>query len=378
MANPLIQLQDYGQSVWYDYISKGLITSGRLQQFVDRDGLRGITSNPAIFEKAIIGSEDYDEALAALRDRAELDAKAVYEHLAIQDIQAAADVMVPVYRQTDKRDGYVCLEVSPHLAHDTEATFAEATRLWAAVGRPNIMIKVPATSAGIPAIQRLIGEGISVNVTLLFSSAMYARVAEAHMAGLEALVARGGDPAPVASVASFFISRIDTAIDTLVQQRLQAATGEDQARLKALLGQAAIANAKLTYQIYQGNVAGDRWQALAARRAQTQRLLWASTGTKNPAYSDVLYVDELVGVDTVNTLPEATFEAYRDHGKPRASLAENPDEAARVMAALEDAGISMEQVTAQLLDQGVELFATAFDQLLSALQTKREAVLAAE
>ena len=378
MANPLIQLQDYGQSVWYDYIRRGLITSGRLQQFIDRDGLRGITSNPAIFEKAIVGSEDYDEALSALRDHTELDAKAVYERLAIQDIQAAADVMAPVYRQTDKRDGYVCLEVSPHLAHDDEATFAEATRLWAAVGRPNIMIKVPATSAGIPAIQRLIGEGINVNVTLLFSSAMYQKVANAHIAGLEALVARGGDPAPVASVASFFISRIDTSVDNLLQERLETPIGDDKARLKGLLGKAAIANAKLTYQIYQGIVAGERWQALAARGAQTQRLLWAGTGTKNPAYSDVLYVDELVGTDTVNTLPEATFEAYRDHGRPRASLTENTDEAARDMATLAEAGISMEQVTAQLLDQGVELFATAFDQLLSALQTKREAVLAAE
>src|SRR5215475_5370901 len=328
MANPLLDIQQYGQSIWYDNIRRGLITSGELQSLVDNDGLMGVTSNPAIFEKAITGSTDYNEALQALERDHDMDAKALYEHLAVGDIQMAADVMAPVYARTHKRDGYVSLEVSPYLAHDTAGTIAEARRLWQTVSRPNVMIKVPATPAGIPAIQQLISDGINVNVTLLFQMSMYEAVAEAYISGLEAFVAGGGDPSGVASVASFFISRIDSAI----------------------------ANAKLTYQRYKEIYRGARWQALAAKNAQTQRLLWASTSTKNPAYRDVIYVEELIGRDTVDTVPTATFDAFRDHGVPRASLEENLDAARETMRQLEKSGISMKQVTDQLVLDGVRLF----------------------
>jgi transaldolase/glucose-6-phosphate isomerase len=378
MTNPLVDIQRYGQSVWYDNIRRSLITSGELQGLIDHDGLRGVTSNPAIFEKAIVGSTDYDEALQALEQRQDMDAKGLYEHLAVSDIQAAADVMASVYQQTNKRDGYVSLEASPYLAHDTDGTLAEARRLWHDVGRHNVMMKVPATPAGIPAIQQLISEGINVNVTLLFSIAAYEAVAEAYTAGLEAFVAQGGDPAGVASVASFFISRIDSAIDTLLSARLKTTTSASQrSLLRSLLGQVAIANAKLTYQRYKELFGGARWQALAERGAQTQRLLWASTSSKNPHYHDVVYVEELIGPDTVNTVPTATFDAFRDHGRPRARLDTHLEEAHDTMEALEEVGISMQEVTDKLLAEGVALFAEAFDKLLSSVEKKRQALLGA-
>jgi len=326
--NPLQILSQHGQSVWLDYIRRGLITSGELKRLVDEDELRGITSNPSIFEKAIAGSTDYNAALQELERRQDVDAKSLYELLAVSDIQAAADVLSPVYRQTNKRDGYVSLEVSPYLAHDTTGTIEEARRLWQAVSRPNVLIKVPATPAGIPAIRQLTGEGLNVNVTLLFSMATYEAVAEAYVSGLETLVARGGDPSGVASVASFFISRIDSAIDAQLTARLKTASGaEERARLQSLLGKVAIANAKLTYQHYEELYRSERWRALASKGAQTQRLLWASTSTKNPAYRDVLYVEELIGPDTVNTMPAATLDAFRDHGRVRISLRESLEEA---------------------------------------------------
>lgn len=370
MGNPLLDIQQYGQSIWYDNIRRGLITSGELQRLVDEDGLRGVTSNPAIFEKAITGSTDYDEALQALEQQPDLDAKAIYEHLAVGDIQMAADVMAPVYARTNRRDGYVSLEVSPYLAHDTAGTIAEARRLWQAVHRPNVMIKVPATPAGIPAIQQLISEGININVTLLFHMAVYEQVAAAYIAGVEALVAGGGDPRGVASVASFFVSRIDTAVDSLIEARLQTAQGTEERLLRGLLGTIAIANARLTYQRYKAIYGSVRWQALAAQGAQTQRLLWASTSTKNPQYRDVLYVEELIGRDTVNTIPTATFDAFRDHGHVRASLEEHLEAAHNAMETLERVGISMQEVTAQLLADGVKLFADPFAQLLSAVGKK--------
>ena len=370
MANPLLDIQQYGQSIWYDNIRRGLITSGELQRLVDEDGLRGVTSNPAIFEKAITGSTDYDEALQALEQQPDLDAKAIYEHLAVGDIQMAADVMDAVYARTNRRDGYVSLEVSPYLAHDTAGTIAEARRLWQAVHRPNVMIKVPATPAGIPAIQQLISEGININVTLLFHMAVYEQVAAAYIAGLEALVAGGGDPRGVASVASFFVSRIDTAVDSLIEARLQTAQGTEEQMLRGLLGAIAIANARLTYQRYKAIYGSARWQALAAQGAQTQRLLWASTSTKNPQYRDVLYVEELIGRDTVNTIPTATFDAFRDHGRVRASLEEHLEAAHNAMETLERVGISMQEVTAHLLADGVKLFADPFAQLLSAVGKK--------
>jgi len=376
MANPLLDIQQYGQSIWYDNIRRGLITSGELQSLVDNDGLMGVTSNPAIFEKAITGSTDYNEALQALERDHDMDAKALYEHLAVGDIQMATDVMAPVYARTHKRDGYVSLEVSPYLAHDTAGTIAEARRLWQTVSRPNVMIKVPATPAGIPAIKQLISDGINVNVTLLFQMSMYEAVAEAYISGLEAFVAGGGDPSGVASVASFFISRIDSAIDNTIEARLKTAQGaEERMMLRSLLGKVAIANAKLTYQRYKEICRGARWQALAAKQAQTQRLLWASTSTKNPAYRDVIYVEELIGRDTVDTVPTATCDAFRDHGRGRASLEEHLEEAHDAMETLERVGISMPEVADKLLAEAVKLFVDPFDKLLSAVEKKRQALL---
>jgi transaldolase / glucose-6-phosphate isomerase len=367
LENPLRALQVFGQSVWLDYIRRSLITSGELRRMIDEDGLRGVTSNPAIFEKAITGSSDYKSFLEA-PDARSLDAKALYERLAVRDIQDAADTLRPVYEATSTRDGYVSLEVSPTLAYDTAGTLDEARRLWRAVGRDNLMIKIPATAQGVPAVQQLIGEGINVNVTLLFAQEVYEQIAEAHITGLERLAANGGDLKRVASVASFFISRIDTAIDALISARLQAAKeAADQGVLKGLSGKVAIANAKLTYQRYLERFSGPRWQALADRGAQTQRLLWASTGTKNPNYRDVLYVEELVGPATVNTIPPATFDAFRDHGRPRASLVEDVESALDTMAAVAEAGISMQAVTDKLLAEGVQLFSDAFEKLLTAV-----------
>jgi transaldolase/glucose-6-phosphate isomerase len=375
-TNPLQALQNYGQSVWLDYIRRSLITGGELQRLVKEDGLRGVTSNPAIFEKAIAGSTDYDDAVRALEQRVDMDAMSLYEKLAIADIQNVADILHSVYKQTNKRDGYVSLEVSPYLAHDTQGTIAEARRLWKAVGWSNVMIKVPATDAGIPAIQQLISEGINVNVTLLFSQEAYERVADAYIAGLEAFASQGGDVSKVASVASFFISRIDSAVDGIVTTRLKtAANTSEEALLRSLLGKVAIANAKLTYQRYQTLYQSPRWQALASKGAQTQRLLWASTGTKNPSYSDVLYVEELIGADTVNTIPPATFEAFRDHGMGRASLTEHLEESHDTIETLKRVNISLSEVTNKLLAEGVQLFIDAFDKLLSAVEKKREAVL---
>jgi transaldolase / glucose-6-phosphate isomerase len=379
MANPLLDILNYGQSIWYDNIRRGLITSGELHAFIDQDGLRGVTSNPAIFEKAIAGSTDYNDALKALEGKRDMDAKALFESLAVGDIQDAADVMRPVYEKTNRRDGYVSLEVSPYLAHDTQGTIEEARRLWQTVGRENVMIKVPATPEGIPAVRQLISEGINVNVTLLFNIAAYEAVAEAYLSGLEAFVSRGGDPSHIASVASFFVSRIDAAVDAIATARLKtAASAGERALLRSIIGKIAIANAKLTYQRYKELYRGARWEALAAKGAQTQRLLWASTGTKNPNYRDVMYVEELIGPDTVNTVPAPTFDAFRDHGRPHASLEENLEEAHDTMDILEQVGISMEQVTDKLLAEGVQLFADAFDKLLSAVEKKREALLGAE
>ena len=368
-VNPLKQLLKYGQSVWLDYIRRNLIISGELKRLIDEDGLRGMTSNPSIFEKAIAGSTDYTDFLNSLRDRTDLDAKARYELLAIRDIQDATDFMRPVYDSAKRKDGFVSLEVSPYLAHDTQGTIAEARRLWKSVSRDNVMIKVPGTAEGLPAIKQLISEGMNINVTLLFSQQVYEQVAEAYMAGLEQLAANGGDLSRVASVASFFISRIDTLVDSIVNDKLK--TEKDpakQALLKSILGKVAIANGKLTYQRYLKIFSGPRWDALAKKGAQTQRVLWASTSTKNPNYRDVLYVEEMIGKDTVNTIPPATLDAFRDHGKLRNSLTENIEAAQETMDSLPKAGISMKEVTDKLTRDGVKLFADAFDQLLAAVE----------
>ena len=367
--NPLKELTKFGQSVWLDYIRRDLFASGQLKRLIEEDGLRGMTSNPSIFEKAIAGSDLYAQTLAELEKRKDLDAKGRYEELAIKDIQDAADFLKPVYQQSKKRDGYVSLEVSPYLAHKTQETLDEARRLWKRVGRENLMVKVPGTPEGIPAFQQLISEGININVTLLFAFDVYVRVAEAYVAGLEAFAKSGGDVSRIASVASFFISRIDTLVDGEIDAKLKTATNPtDQALLQSLHGKVAIANGKLTYQRYRQIFSGPRWDALASRGAQTQRVLWASTSTKNPKYSDVYYVEELIGPDTVDTIPPATFDAFRDHGKPRASLEENVQAAQETMQGLEKAGISMKAATDKLTIAGVKQFSDDFDKLLDAVK----------
>jgi transaldolase/glucose-6-phosphate isomerase len=369
-TNPLKDLLQYGQSVWLDYIRRDLLTSGELKRLIDEDGLRGMTSNPAIFEKAIADSTLYSDILQSLKSRAGLDAKGRYEVLAIRDIQDAADFLRPVYDSSKRRDGYVSLEVSPYLARDTEGTLAEARRLWKTVGRENVMIKVPGTAEGIPAFQQLISEGININVTLLFSQEVYKRVAEAYIAGLEQLSTRGGDVGKIASVASFFISRIDSSVDAIVGERLKASKDQrEQEQLKSILGKVAIANGKQTYVSYQKLFSGDRWKALATKGAQAQRVLWASTSTKNPNYRDVLYVEELIGPDTVNTIPPATLDAFRDHGRARPSLTEDVESANRTMETAAKLRISMKEVTDKLTDDGVRLFAEAFDKVLKAVET---------
>ena len=375
-VNPLKQLQNFGQSIWLDYIRRDLLKGGELKRLIDDDGLRGMTSNPSIFEKAIGESALYQDFLDSFANRADLDAKGRYELLAIRDIQDAADLLKPVYKNTNRRDGYVSLEVSPYLANDTEGTLEEARRLWAAVARDNIMIKVPGTPEGIPAFRQLISEGINVNVTLLFAQEVYEQVAASYIDGVERFAASGGDAGKIASVASFFISRIDTLIDSMAVEKLK--TESDPARkakLQNIQGKVAIANGKLTYEAYQGIFSTARWKALAAKGAQTQRVLWASTSTKNKNYRDVIYVEELIGSDTVNTLPPATLEAFRDHGKPRPSLTEDPDSARKTMSDLAAAGISMKEVTDKLTADGVKLFADAFDKLLEAVEknTRRPA-----
>ena len=365
-ANPLKALLAYGQSPWMDYIRRDLLTTGGLQKYIDDDGLRGMTSNPAIFEKAIIGSDVYSDILNSPEAK-KLDAKGLFEKIAIRDVQDACDIFKQVYVESKRRDGYVSLEVSPYLANDTKGTLEEARRLWKAVDRPNLMVKVPATPEGIPAIRQLLEDGLNINITLLFAQSAYEQVAEAFLAALDARAAKGQDVSHSASVASFFVSRIDTLIDGKVDEKLKTVSDPAQrALLESIHGKIAIANAKLTYKKYQELFGGARWKALAAKGAQTQRLLWASTSTKNPKYRDVIYVEELIGADTVDTIPPATFDAFRDHGRLRASLTEDVDGARKTMENLAKAGISMKEVTDKLLVDGVKLFADAFKLLLDA------------
>jgi transaldolase/glucose-6-phosphate isomerase len=372
-TNPLKDLLSYGQSMWLDYIRRDLITTGKLKEMIANDGLRGMTSNPSIFEKAIGDSSLYDDKLKELSGQKNLTVTDRYEQIAIRDIQDAADILKPVYESSKFHDGYVSLEVSPLLAMETQKTLDEARRLWKAVSRPNVMIKVPGTTAGIPAIQQLIGEGININVTLLFAQGVYEKVAEAYIAGLEALAKNGGDLKKMAGVASFFISRIDVLVDSMLDEKLKnTSDAQQQALLKSLKGKVAIANGKLTYQRYQKIFSGPRWEALAAKGAQTQRVLWASTSTKNPEYRDVMYVEELIGPDTVDTMPPATVDAFRDHGKLRNSLTENVAAAQKTMDDLGKAGISIKEVTDKLTTDGVKLFADAFHKLLAVVEKSVE------
>lgn len=365
--NPLRKLAEFGQSPWLDYIRRNLITSGELQRLVDEEGLKGVTSNPAIFEKALAAGDDYRDFIAENAESVK-DAVALYERIAIRDIQNAADILKWVYESTNKRDGYVSLEVSPTLANDTEKTLEEARRLWQIVNRPNLMVKVPATAEGIQAIEQLISEGININVTLLFSEESYRKVAEAYIAGLEKRADSKQDLSSVASVASFFVSRIDSLIDSEIEEKLKTAKEEDKETLKSLRGKVAIANAKLAYQAYETIFSDGRWAKLEEKGAQTQRVLWASTGTKNAEYSDVLYVEELIGKDTVNTIPPTTWEAFRDHGRLRESLTENVAEAEETLANLQYVGISLEEATDKLLIDAVRLFVEPFDKMIAAVE----------
>jgi transaldolase len=363
--NPLKQLETFGQSIWLDYIRRDLISGGELKRLIQEDGLRGMTSNPAIFEKAIVDSHDYDEDIRGMAVEGK-NAKDIYEALSQRDVQSAADVFRPLYDRTDGKDGYVSLEVNPHLAHDTDGTLQEARRLWGALNRPNVFIKVPATADGLPAIRQLISEGINVNVTLLFGLPRYRQVAEACIAGLEARTSQGKAVKHVASVASFFVSRIDARVDPILEPMVsQGGKGADFA--KEALGQVAVASAKMAYQIYKEIFDSDRFRSLAAQGARVQRLLWASTGTKNPEYSDVKYVESLIGPDTVNTAPLETLDAYRDHGDPQARLEKDVDESARILKRLPELGISLDKVTQQLEDEGVAKFNQPFDKLMETL-----------
>lgn len=372
-TRPLVELFKLGQSVWYDNIGRGLIRSGQLKELLDA-GVVGVTSNPTIFEKAIVGSTDYDEGLRALAtDGAE--PRTVYEALALDDIGHAADLIRPVYDETEALDGYISIEVSPDLAHDTAATIEEARRLWKALARPNIMIKVPATPEGIPAIAALIDDGININVTMIFALDNYREVADAYLTGLEKRMARGDAIARVASVASIFVSRIDVAIDAMLDKRIAAADdAATKERLRGMLGKAAIANAKASYRIFQEIYASERFAPLKAQGARPQRLLWASTGTKNPSYSDVLYVESLIGSATVDTMPPATLTAFVDHGEVRVTLLDGMDEAHVLLDQLRDEGIDIDAVMQKLQDDGVAAFATSFTTLLGAIEQKLDAV----
>jgi transaldolase/glucose-6-phosphate isomerase len=372
MSSPIQEAQAIGQSIWYDNIRRGLIKSGELERLIAL-GVTGVTSNPTIFEKAIAGSTDYDEALLKLAQGGK-PAQETFEALALEDIQATADLLRPVYDRTGGTDGFASLEVSPHLAHDTECTVAEARRLFAALDRPNVMVKVPATPEGIPAIRRLIREGINVNVTLIFSLDVYEQVTEAYISGLEELASSGRGVSKVASVASFFVSRVDTVIDGLLEEGVRGGREE----LKNSLGKAAIANARLAYQAFKSTFYNERFAALREKGAQVQRPLWASTGTKNPTYSDVLYVETLIGPDTVNTVPESTLASFLEHGRAGVTLEEGIEEAGHVMETLANSGISMEQITAKLLADGVEAFADSFQKLMANIEDKKARLLARE
>jgi len=373
--NPLLKLESLGQSLWLDSISRSMLTSGELKRLIEEDGLSGVTSNPAIFEKAIAETNDYDEDIRALaRDGKSVDE--IYQNLVVHDIRLAADQLRGVYDRLYGGDGFVSLEVSPRLAHDMKRTVDEAHRLWAAVDRPNVFIKVPATTEGLPAIRQLIGEGMNINVTLLFGLPRYREVARAYLAGLEDRIIHGKPIDRVASVASFFLSRIDTIIDPILEEKAKA-EGRIGLTAASLLGEVAIASAKVAYNIFKEVFRSASFSYLAQRRGRVQRLLWASTSTKNPAYSDVKYVEPLIGPETINTLPMETLRAYRDHGMPAVSLGSGLLKAERVLKSLPDLGINLDLVTQSLEDEGVEKFVKPFDLLMARLSEKRAAFLEA-
>ncbi|HKR63267.1 MAG TPA: bifunctional transaldolase/phosoglucose isomerase [Thermoanaerobaculia bacterium] len=369
MTNPLAQLPKVGQSVWYDQMERRLVTSGKLAKLIDEDDLRGLTSNPTIFEKAISGSEDYDAQLRMLASQGK-SRDEIYDELVIEDISKAADVFADVYKKTGNDDGYASLEVSPTLARDTQGTVNEAKRLFARLGKPNVMIKIPATPEGIPAIELAIAEGININVTLIFSNDVYSQVIEAYLRGLERRVAKGLPIGYIASVASFFVSRIDTQADKQIEAKLK-----DDPSLEPLLGKIAIANAKVAYQLFKDAFTSERFRKLRDQGARVQRPLWASTGTKNAKYSDVLYVESLIGADTVNTLPPATYDAFKDHGRVELTIEQGVDEAKRILATFKEKGFSLDDITRKLTEDGVKSFEESFDQLLLTIEARRDAVV---
>lgn len=371
--NPLKKLSDFGQAPWLDDIRRGLIESGELDKLIEEDGLRGITSNPSIFEKAIADSDEYDGAIRELA-QAGKDTEEIYFELATTDIRNAADRFRPLYDNNNGERGFVSLEVSPHLAHDTQGTVEEGRKLWEMLDRPNVFIKVPGTEAGLAAITQLISEGINVNVTLLFGLPRYREVTNAYLEGLERRAEQGGSVEGIASVASFFLSRIDVLVDEKLDQLIDSSP-EDADAAKAQRGEVAIASAKGAYQIYKEVFEGERFKRLAEKGAKPQRLLWASTGTKDPSYSDVKYVEALIGPETVNTMPMDTLEAYRDHGQPEDRLEEGVEEAKKTLDALEEMGIDIHEVTQQLEDEGVQKFVKPFDSLMETLASKRDEVL---
>lgn len=370
--NPLVELEKLGQSIWMDFIRRGMISSGELRKLIEEDGVSGVTSNPSIFEKAFAEGQDYDESIRALTSEGK-NADEVYQILTVEDIQMVANLLRPAYDRTDGQDGFVSLEVSPKLAYDTDGTIKEARRLWSLVNRPNVMIKVPATQPGLAAIQQLTGEGLNINITLLFGLPRYREVANAYLTGLETQAAKGKNLKPIASVASFFLSRIDVLLDPTLEQKML--TGGPKADIAARLhGQVAIASAKVAYEIYKEIFGSERFKKLVDQGARTQRLLWASTSTKNPAYSDTKYVEPLIGSDTINTVPIETLNAYRDHGNPKRTLDQNVSEAHKVLEALPSVGIDLDAATDQLEREGVEKFDTALDKLMASLKKKQAAV----
>ena len=374
--NPLIGLKEIGQSVWLDNLSRKLIHSGELKRLIDEDGLSGITSNPTIFQKAISGSTDYDSSLQRMIDKGVKDEKELFLGLAMEDVSDAADLLWPTYRSANGQDGFVSIEVSPDLAYDTPATISEARRLFSTIGKKNILVKVPGTKQGVPAIEQLTSEGVNVNVTLLFSTERYEEVAEAYLKGLERRARQGQPINEIASVASFFVSRVDTLTDKLLETRLSSATSKaEKDKMTNLFGKAAVANAKVAYEKYRSIFSGRRFIALKEKGGHIQKILWGSTGTKNPKYSDIKYVEELIAPDSINTLPETTIKAFKDHGQAKITIHNDLEEAERVFPELKSIGIDIREVTEQLEKEGVRLFSDSFFALLKEIAKKRDTFL---
>jgi transaldolase len=375
MTNPLLQLKEYGQSVWYDNIDRAQLVSGQFKKLLDEDGVVGVTANPTIFQKSISHGDAYDEQITQLIKEGK-STNEIYEALVIKDVQTVADILRPIYDRTNRQDGFVSLEVSPDLAHNTEGTISEVRRFWKLVDRPNLLVKIPATPEGLPAIQQALTEGININITLIFAIDFYRKVTDAYLSALEERNAEGKDISHIASVASFFVSRVDTLVDQVLEDKIKATSDSaEQQKLKSLEGKAAIANARLVYQDFKGIFNTPRFETLKHSGAHVQRPLWASTSTKNPAYRDVLYAEELIGPNTVDTMPLETIEKFRDHGRVRLSIEDNIPQAKAELAALEEVGIHYDQVTQQLLDEGVQKFADSFHELFKGIEGKKQTIL---